>query len=577
MPRRHTIWVESVPDTSAHVWEGERQNHARHNGDGLVPIADSSMEVCEEEQVVNELAVPEQVPQDKAPFDHEQSQDVEMEESLAQDVKTHTKDLSQISKDQSTDHGMAGSNDDGVSLNTVMVPSAESSLVTMSSGLGIDTVEDAMFVPTSKEIVVSGVLPNTQEPNRNVAHSMETEIERPKTPVAQTAMALDQDQTLVQAQAQAHAQALSAASSPKGSVRDPSSPSVSRRSTAHHTRTRPTTIHGEPSPLNHPHPGQGYFAQETALPRQPYQTPPPQDDGQSIQVNGQDNHRRQPSSTIVYNQSQAQQSSPALFPDPHGSNFSTPPHSPVIPTRRDSLGATLPFPLPLSPPSSSRQQQQAHQGNGYHHLQQQQQQVYRPQHHKQTHRSSHSYQYPQQQQAAAPLEPATVAPRQKSHRKNPSTSGRILGFLGGLSKKNGESMSVPASPKFAQENGTFGQPQQHQQQQQKHGQVQSHPPPSPSSAFHHQQQQQQQQQQQGTYQQGVTVEAVESQKSGHSQRGKRRKTLSLVAGSSDRPVTQLHQAMTRPPLPMDGSYHHPSGSGTGTASKIMGWLRRKSI
>ncbi|KAF9307706.1 hypothetical protein BG003_000343, partial [Podila horticola] len=268
MLRRHTIWV--VPDANTPVWETERPS-ARHNGDGLVPIADSAMEV--EEEVVRDLAVPEQPTQDVSHYDH---QDVEMEAS--EEVKGENG----MSKDGDT------SMNDEASLNTVLVPSAESSLVTMSSARPVDTTEDNEVVPT-KEIVLP--------PVAHVAGV--TEIERPKTPEAQ-----------IQA-----IQALSAASSPKGSVRD--SPSVSRRNTANHARARPTTIHGEPSPQNHSQPGP-YFAQETALPRQTY-TPP--QEGSSGYARA---HQRQPS-VKVYNQSQYQQSSPALFQDPYRSSIQTPP------------------------------------------------------------------------------------------------------------------------------------------------------------------------------------------------------------------------------------------------------------
>ncbi|KAG0008954.1 hypothetical protein BGZ82_004330, partial [Podila clonocystis] len=174
--------------------------------------------------------------------------------------------------------------------------------------------------------------------------------------------------------------------------------------------------------------------------------------------------------------------------------------------------------------------------------------------------------------------PPPVA-HEKSHKKGPSSSGRLLGFLGGLSKKHGESTSVPPSPKLAQD-GFSDAPSPRNSIYQGHhhhqpAQVHPHPPPAPSSGLH-QLHQQQQLINQATQRHSVvpTASVMESQKTGHTQRGKRRKTLSLVAATNDRPVS-IHQSM-RPPMPMDGS-NQSHGSGSGTAQKIMGWLRRKSI
>ncbi|KAF9385988.1 hypothetical protein CPC16_007767, partial [Podila verticillata] len=158
MPRRHTIWVESVPDANT-PWETDRPS-ARHNGDGLVPIANSTMEI--EERVVRDLAVPEQPTQD-VQYDH---QDVEMEAS-EEDAKAEN-----MPKDVDT------TMNDEASLNTVMVPSAESSLVTMSSARPVK-IEDSEDVP-SKEVLPSEV--------RIISDVVE--IEHPRTPEAQTTQAL---------------------------------------------------------------------------------------------------------------------------------------------------------------------------------------------------------------------------------------------------------------------------------------------------------------------------------------------------------------------------------------------------
>jgi hypothetical protein len=126
--------------------------------------------------------------------------------------------------------------------------------------------------------------------------------------------------------------------------------------------------------------------------------------------------------------------------------------------------------------------------------------------------------------------------------------------LGNLSKKHGESttnVSSSASPKMAQESimGT--------------GADQILTPPTAHSS-----------KKPGSINQ-VFGRYTHSTEKGP-QQGKRRKTFSLVGGSNEHHQNQIHGG-TRPPVPMTDGLGIASSSGTGTAQKIMGWLRRKSF
>ncbi|KAF9085637.1 hypothetical protein BGX27_003410 [Mortierella sp. AM989] len=96
-------------------------------------------------------------------------------------------------------------------------------------------------------------------------------------------------------------------------------------------------------------------------------------------------------------------------------------------------------------------------------------------------------------------------------------------------------------------------------------------------------------------QQHIAPSFYDTQKSDHSQRGKRRKTLSLVAGSGDRGPHHQQQQMqqqslhhplvVRPPLPVTADalstsaneQHFQSDRSSGPAQRIISWLRKKSI
>ncbi|KAF9118619.1 hypothetical protein BGW39_001011, partial [Mortierella sp. 14UC] len=447
------------------------------------------------------------------------------------------------------------------------------------------------------------------------------------------------------------------------------SPTISRRSVPQHDRIRPTTIHGEPMPHDPPAPMPVYYGGQDMSPaRNPYLMAPLQErspqtyspshfqqsspsllpDPQPLPLNQLHSPPQQPIPTIGQGYAHAfEHSLPPFQPRSRRESIKTPPDSPppVIPTRRDSLGVNQPFQFPPIQPTQFLQS--SHITNSHSNVSPQlsplgpspQQSVAAPPH------SSSSYGGGSSQRNSTYV---------KTHRKGPS-SGRFLGFLGGLSsKKNGEHYGhghqTPTSPRA----GSVYEPnpadidlsypsssQQHHQGYRRNVQAnqdlqillstalpEKRAIPSTPTSQHHPQQQQltqltqltQQQQQYG----GIVTAAYDTQKSNQSQRGKRRKTLSLVAGTGERPphhpVQQMqlqslhHPISSRPPLlgagesadgslvvggsfassgvsgatgsSMNGSgigatahqnQSHGHGSSSGTAQRIIGWLRRKSI
>ncbi|KAF9986499.1 hypothetical protein BGZ75_001760 [Mortierella antarctica] len=150
--------------------------------------------------------------------------------------------------------------------------------------------------------------------------------------------------------------------------------------------------------------------------------------------------------------------------------------------------------------------------------------------------------------------PASPSVHEKTHRKGPSSSGRLFGFLGHLSKKNGESTAnvSSSSPKSSQDsNGAAGLDAQQQSVT---------PPTAPSTTSS---------KKPGSINQvfnRYSQHVPQPEKAAQSQKGKRRKTLSLVGGSNEHHQHQINGG-ARPPVP----------SSEGTAQRIMGWLRRKSF
>ncbi|KAG0314117.1 hypothetical protein BGZ97_009610 [Linnemannia gamsii] len=319
-------------------------------------------------------------------------------------------------------------------------------------------------------------------------------------------------------------------------------------------------------------------------------------------------------------------------PMPHDS-VKTPPDSPppIIPTRRDSLGMSQSFQFPPIQPTHFQQGGILTNNNAI---------ASQPLIQGQSLQSATSPNGNSSYGGGSGQRNSTYV---KTHRKGPS-SGRFLGFLGGLSKKNGEHHShgsqTPTSPRttsvyepsLADIDSPYSSPQQqtYRRNIQPNQDLQILPstplpekratPSTPTSQHYPhlqtqvQQQQQQQLQQQQQQHSGVVTAAYDTQKPIQSQRGKRRKTLSLVAGSGERPPHHQQQQMqlqslhhpisSRPPLPsagasdgsaiggsfgstaatssMNGSgigahQSQPHGSSSGPAQRIIGWLRRKSV
>lgn len=150
--------------------------------------------------------------------------------------------------------------------------------------------------------------------------------------------------------------------------------------------------------------------------------------------------------------------------------------------------------------------------------------------------------------------PATPSVHDKTHRKGPSSSGRLFGFLGHLSKKNGESTTTVSStsPKSSQDSNGAAGLDAHQQS--------ATPPNAPSATSS---------KKPGSINQvfnRYSQHVPQPEKAAQSQKGKRRKTLSLIGGSNEHHQHQINGG-ARPPVP----------SSEGTAQRIMGWLRRKSF
>ncbi|KAF9350489.1 hypothetical protein BGX26_011332 [Mortierella sp. AD094] len=145
--------------------------------------------------------------------------------------------------------------------------------------------------------------------------------------------------------------------------------------------------------------------------------------------------------------------------------------------------------------------------------------------------------------------------QEKVHRKGTSTSGRLFGFFGNLSKKHGESNSNTASSTKPAQLAVAGDAESQQPLT---------PPVMPSPT-----------KKPGSINQVFGRYQPNQEKA--NQKGKRRKTLSLLGGSSEHHHQQIHGG-TRPPVPStEGLGITTSMSGSGTAQRIMGWLRRKSF
>ncbi|KAF9947790.1 hypothetical protein BGZ70_002513, partial [Mortierella alpina] len=604
MPRRHTIVVETVPDSTPAWMTCYPLN--RHGEDRQVPIADTSMDICEDD-LARDMDVAQNdmlrgpLEQYDQQHDYHPQQDVEMETALDESSMADQKS-ERIQNDYFSAASYASLDGQHTALEHSQDCSADPVAVRMKGEGSMPPIQESfnmMALDRPNELL--------SDNNSALATVTETASERPSTPGVQRT-------TL-------------SSGSPKGSALE-KSPSVARR--AHHNRARPTTIHGEPMPRSPSMTSSPLFGSEHPMPALPqYQVPP-------VPV-------MKPSPT-VYHQSQFQQSSPSLLPEPRPqpqatghdylqhaqpaepvqspqpvpqaqaqaqprprqrrTSVKTPPDSPppVIPARRESLAISLPTQALLMLES-----QQSSEQNG----QSLTQPSSAPDDTGSPTDADGQGQSPTQLLPTQPAENVSHGTQRstyvKTHRKGPSSSGRLLGLFGGLSKKQGDHSNVESPPSSARpaHDASLADIDQYTPQPPNQLSGGYHPQllplmpvsekratPYPSTAASRQLQQQQQQwlqQQQRVMQANAAV--FDTQKSNQSQRGKRRKTLSLVAGSAERPphhqLQQMqqrslhHPIMMRPPMSVaaEGSLNNtvaPPGS-QGPAQRIMGWLRRKSI
>ncbi|KAF9091450.1 hypothetical protein BGX23_005167 [Mortierella sp. AD031] len=625
--RRHTFVGETtVPETRP-----ARVNHPpmpRHelDEDSLVPVSDTSMDICEDEAeaVNNNQGQAEQV---AGGF----YQDIQMEVSPEMAMMVDPKEASLNNRSMAMEGGSSSSgaqtfyHENGYQGNNFQ--SSDEAAGFVSQDVNQQPIPSIFTSQSSSSLATPPTSQaghtDTQQATYDMPSSTEGDVARSSV-----------EQSVRNQQ-----------ESSNGSSALEASPTISRRPGPQYDRVRPTTIHGEPMPhVSHdvPCPSPVYYGQDMSPGRSPY-----------LMTHHQE---RTPQ---TYYPSHSQQSSPSLLPDhqplpqlqpqsppqqsiptfgqgyahafehslppfqtrsPRQSIIKTPPNSPppVIPNRRESLGTNLPFQFPPIQPSHF-QQGNFTDNNGN------------------SSQSSPSGQL--SQLAASPNGSASYgggtqrsSTYVKTHRKAPS-SGRFLGFLGGLSKKNGEhhghGHQSPTSPRttsvyepsLADIDSPYSSPQQpaYRRNMQPHQDLQILPSsplpekraihyPSTPTSQHYPQTQAQGQLQQQQQQSGIVTAAYDTQTSNQSQRGKRRKTLSLVAGSGERPphhqlqqmqLQSLHHPISsRPPLPsatgdlsviggsptsvaamstMNGSGAQSQAGGSGPAQRIIGWLRRRSI
>ncbi|KAF9432874.1 hypothetical protein BGZ76_010193 [Entomortierella beljakovae] len=445
MPRRHTIWIESVPDVPS--WDTGRSSVKQEEEPQLphsTPLAPSerAMDIDKDEE--------EEVPHDFITDALQVSEPMEITEPIEIDP------LPEMQQDCEPDKDVTMESDH--QLNVMSIPSTSSPVSTMGhiedQTMSTDITPSPSASLAAKSSVSDHVVPQSQE---EIAATLEVS-ERPKTPERKLG-------------------SIKSKPSMESTVDMSPSATISRR-TGQHTRIRPTTIHGEPMNQNYGFPGPSYH--------EPLPTPKPRP------TPSQENAFLIPPKVYQQPQSQFQQSSPSLLPPKAKVSLT---EIPPVPTRPESCSAVL-------PPSK-----------------------------------------------AAPAVPP-IPTQTKVHRKGTSTSTRLLGFFGNLSKKHGDSNSSQKQP-----------------QQPVMGDTESQqtlvPPPVPTHS-----------------KKPVSINQVfgryHNSQEKAAQKGKRRKTLSLIGGSSEHHHQQIHGG-TKPPMPNDGTAFTTATSGSGPAQRIMGWLRRKSF
>ncbi|KAG0047690.1 hypothetical protein BGZ83_007298 [Gryganskiella cystojenkinii] len=299
MPRRHTIWIESVPD-SVPSWDTGRPL-ARHEEEPFrlpfVPVQESTMDVDKEEPVPEPMETTEPV-QDE-PMDT--AEPIEVDHSPAVNVQELDSERDVMMESDSN-------------LNMVSVPSTGSPVSTL--GRADDHAMGVTPSPSGSLIVKSslsdhGLVQMAQEPPM-----VATEAEQQK-------------------QAETQAKSMRSKASLESAVDLSPTATVSRR-TGQHARIRPTTIHGEPMTQ------QNFYSSQVYHEPMPMPMPMPMPIHKPRQAPSQEKSLQVP----VYHQSQFQQSSPSLLQaPPQQSQADIPP----VQVRPDSAGARHDFHVPPPP------------------------------------------------------------------------------------------------------------------------------------------------------------------------------------------------------------------------------------
>ncbi|KAF9194537.1 hypothetical protein BGZ51_009100 [Haplosporangium sp. Z 767] len=448
MPRRHTIWMETVPD-AVPSWETGRHMGRHEEESRQSAVEETAMDIDKNvmlqgpivQEPLQDEPMESSEPIEEDPVPEMPLQDPELDSDVVMDSDSQPNTISAPSTGSpvsTVNHG-----EDQV-MGTGMTPSSSCSLTGKSSALSVQRpVQSPEEVTTTLQV-----------------------SERSKTPERKRS-----------------AEPMKAKQSMESAVDMSPTATVSRR-TGQHARIRPTTIHGEPM-----------TTQTYSYPTPMYHEPLPAPKARQAPVKDK-SHLSPPK---VYNQSHFQ-SSPSLL---QGPPETLPADIPPVPTLPDISGAPSSLNVPASPVSATMK-------------------------------------------------------HEKTHRKGPSSSGRLFGFLGHLSKKHGESSTiVSAAPKATQEATVADtDPQQTQ--------TPTEPPPSSKKP--------------GSIHQVFNRYSHHGpEKPKQTPKGTRRKTLSLVGGSNEHQKQQIHGG-TRPPMPMsEGLGVITTTSGTGAAQRFMGWLRRKSF
>ncbi|KAF9123265.1 hypothetical protein BG015_005350, partial [Linnemannia schmuckeri] len=448
--RRHTFVAETTVPESQPSWAPHPPT-PRHelDEDSLVPVSDTSMDICEDEAeaVVSNNNSQGQEEQGSAGFYQDIQMEADSEMAMMVDPKEVSFDDRAVAMEGSSN---SGAGQDVPQENGYQGSNAPAEAEYVSQ----DAQQQPIPAIVTSQSSSSLVTPPTSQPGYAAqTSSFESTYEMPSAAVGEAPRPPVEQQQSVRKRQESH----------NGSTNLEASPTVSRRPLPQHDRIRPTTIHGEPMPHDMPIPSPVFYGHQDMLPgRYPYLMAPHQErspqtyypphfqqsspsllpDPQTLPQVHQPPHSppQQPIPTFGQGYAHAfEHSLPPFQPRSRRQSVKTPPDSPppVIPTRHDSLGMSQPFKFP---PIQAAHFQQG--GNSINNTTPQPSSLGQSLQSATSPNSHSSY-----GGGSSSQRNSTYV---KTHRKGPS-SGRFLGFLGGLSKKNGEHHShgsqTPASPR----------------------------------------------------------------------------------------------------------------------------------